>query len=45
MMFKMYFGFNVEEAGSTPVHYAACGGNVVCCQVCPAGQKFVQMFG
>jgi len=45
MLFKMYFGFNVAGAGSTPLHYAACGGNVVCCQVCPAGQKFVQMFG
>ena len=36
----MYFGFNVAGAGSTPLHYAACGGNVVCFQVCPA-QKFV----
>jgi len=40
MLFKMYFGFNVAGAGSTPLHYAACGGNVVCFQVCPA-QKFV----
>ena len=39
-LFKMYFGFNVAGAGSTPLHYAACGGNVVCFQVCPA-QKFV----
>ena len=37
----MYFGFNVVGAGTTPLHYAACGGNAVCFQVCPAGQKFV----
>jgi len=33
MLFKMYFGFNLAGAGSTPLHYAACGGNVVCCQL------------
>jgi len=35
---------NVAGAGSTPLHYAACGGNVVCCQVCSASPNFVQMF-
>jgi hypothetical protein len=26
----------VAGTGSTPLHYAACGGNVACCQVCTA---------
>jgi hypothetical protein len=26
----------VAGAGSTPLHYVACGGNAVCCQVCDA---------
>eukprot|EP00267_Zea_mays_P054488 XP_020407728.1 uncharacterized protein LOC109945783 [Zea mays] len=35
-LFEKYLGFNVAGAGSTPLHYAACGGNAVCCQVCAA---------
>ncbi|AQK39415.1 Magnesium/proton exchanger [Zea mays] len=35
-LFEKYLGFNVAGAGSTPLHYAACGGNVVYCQVCAA---------
>jgi|AraCvinosormetaG_1042628.scaffolds.fasta_scaffold10368_4 hypothetical protein len=27
------FFVNVAGAGSTPLHYAACGGNLKCCQV------------
>lgn len=27
-----YFLFQITGAGSTPLHYAASGGNVKCCQ-------------
>lgn len=35
----------VSGAGSTPLHYAACGGNLKCCQVRTLVSLFFCFFG